>query len=89
MENRIRINVSETQKGFLSLHLLSNMTVSSCKNRFEYAQLHLTLCDSMDCNPPGSSVHGIFLASLMSPAVAGGFFTTAPPGRSYLLLVQW
>ena len=23
------------------------------------AQLHLTLCDSMDCSLPGSSVHGI------------------------------
>ena len=22
------------------------------------AQLRLTLCDPMDCNPPGSSVHG-------------------------------
>ena len=22
------------------------------------AQLPLTLCDPMDCNPPGSSVHG-------------------------------
>ena len=24
-----------------------------------HAQLHLTLCDPMDCSPPGSSVHGI------------------------------
>ena len=24
-----------------------------------YAQLPLTLCDPMDCSPPGSSVHGI------------------------------
>ena len=23
------------------------------------AQLWLTLCDPMDCSPPGSSVHGI------------------------------
>ena len=64
----------------------------------------LTLCDAMDCNPQGSSVHGIlqarilevilevgvpfptpggFLdpgiesASLMPPALAGGFFTTS------------
>ena len=58
----------------------------------------LTLCDPMDCSPPGSSVHGIFQGrilewvpmpssrdppnpgieppSLMSPALAGGFFTT-------------
>ena len=64
----------------------------------------LTLCDFVDCSPPGSSVHGIPQArklkwvaisssrgsssgdlpdpgikpvSLMSPALAGGFFTTS------------
>ena len=59
-----------------------------------------TFCDPMDCNPPGSSAHGILQArilewiampfpspgdlpdpgveptSLMSPALAGRFFTT-------------
>ena len=29
------------------------------------AQSCLTLCDSMDCNPPGSSVHGIFQAKIL------------------------
>ena len=29
------------------------------------AQLCLTLCDPMDCSPPGSSVHGIFQARIM------------------------
>ena len=28
-------------------------------------QLHLTLCDPLDCSPPGSSVHGIFLAETL------------------------
>ena len=59
----------------------------------------LTLCDPMDCSPPGSSVHGILqarilewvaislsrgsswprdgTASLISPALAGRFFTTS------------
>ena len=59
-----------------------------------------TLCNPMDCSPPGSLVHGILQAkntgvgccallqgvfpdpgvehvSLMSPALAGGFFTTS------------
>ena len=59
----------------------------------------LTLCDSMDYSPPGSSVHGDFggqeycsglsfpspgdrphpgiqPASLQSPVLVGGFFTT-------------
>ena len=51
-----------------------------------------TLCDLMDCSPPGSSVYGILQArilewvakplpgmentSLMSPALADRFFTT-------------
>ena len=28
-------------------------------------QLRLTLCDPMDCSPPGSSVHGIFQARIL------------------------
>ena len=28
-------------------------------------QLYLTLCDPMDCSPPGSSVHGIFPARIL------------------------
>ena len=51
-----------------------------------------TLCKPMDCNPSGSSLHGIFqarileqaaisysieLVSLASPVLAGGFFTTS------------
>ena len=28
-------------------------------------QLCLILCDHMDCNPPGSSVHGILQASVL------------------------
>ena len=60
-----------------------------------------TLCDPMDCSPPGFSVHGISQArilewvaisfskascqpeiettSLVSLALAGGFFTAVPP----------
>ena len=29
------------------------------------AQLHLTLCNPMDCRPPGSSVHRIFQARIL------------------------
>ena len=42
-----------------------------------------TLCDPMDCSPPGSSVHEIFPASPVSPALAGSFFSTEPPGKLY------
>ena len=61
----------------------------------------LTLCDPMDGNPPGSSVHGILQARILEWAaisssrgifptrgsnlcllyLAGGFFTTEPPGK--------
>jgi len=56
----------------------------------------------VDCNLPGSSVHGIFQARILewlpflplgdfpgpgvkptSPALAGRFFTTAPPGKAH------
>ena len=61
-------------------------------------QLHPTFCDTMDCSPRGSSVHGILQARilewvtmpssrgfvtqgqnpyLMTPALAGRFFTTS------------
>ena len=29
------------------------------------AQSYLTLCDRMDCSPPGSSAHGIFQARIL------------------------
>ena len=67
------------------------------------AQLCLTLCNPMDCSPPGSLVPGIsqtrileqFAISsstrssqpgirppcLTSPALAGRFFITMPPGK--------
>ena len=60
----------------------------------------LTLCDPMDNSPPGSSVHGILearilewvaikLTSLMSSALAGGFFTTEPPGKPLEYSQDW
>ena len=70
------------------------------------AHLCPTLCDPMDCSPPGSSVHGIFQArilewlllpppdnlpypgiepaSVMSPALASGCFTTSTTWEVYL-----
>ena len=36
--------------------------------RFVYVLVpksHVTLCNPMDCNPPGSSVHGIFQARIL------------------------
>ena len=35
------------------------------KNESEVTQLCPTLCDPMDCSPPGSSVHGMFQARVL------------------------
>ena len=61
-------------------------------------QTCLTLCDHMDCSLPDFSVHGIFQARILeqvdisypgiklaSLVLAGGFFTTAPPGKPNLI----
>ena len=61
----------------------------------------LTLCDTMDCSPPGFSAHGFLQARItgvgspgnlpdpgmhpVSPALAGGFFNTQPPGKPSVL----
>ena len=37
-----------------------------------YVQLCLTLCDPMDCSPPGSSVCGIFQARILEWAASRG-----------------
>ena len=62
------------------------------------AVLCQTLCDPLDCSPPGSSVHGILQARILewvagdlpdpriepvSPVLVGRFFTTEPPERPY------
>jgi len=66
-------------------------------------QLCLTLCDLMDCSPPGSSVHGVSQAIILewvaifsgmeplspaSPALADGFFTTEPPGKTHQAIAR-
>ena len=63
-------------------------------------QLCLTLCDPMDCIPPGSSVYGILQARipecvtmpssrdqtrvLRTPALAGRFFITGATQEAYV-----
>ena len=39
------------------------MIIDNCES--EVTQLCPTLCDPMDCSPPGSSVHGIFQARVL------------------------
>ena len=41
------------------------MTVGGCCHHCIVVQLCMTLCDPMDCNPPGSSVHGILQVRIL------------------------
>ena len=44
---------------------LKNGLLDSVRGVSEASQLYLTLCDPMDCSPPGSSVDGIFQARVL------------------------
>ena len=47
-----------------SFHLTC-LDTSACHHICVCAQSCLTLCNPMDCSPPGSSVHGIFQAEIL------------------------
>ena len=47
------------------IQAISEVLELSCESESEVAQSCLTLCDPMDCSPPGSSVHGIFQAGVL------------------------
>ena len=52
----------------------------------------LALCDSMDCSPPGSSVHGILQARILEWVAmpsSRGIFLTQGLNPSVLCLLHW
>ena len=49
------------------------------KSESEVAQSCLTLSNPMECSPPGSSVHGIFQATVLE------FYMPSPHGMASLL----
>ena len=78
--------------------------MNHCNNVYAYsvAKSYPTLCDPVDCSPPGFCVHGVSQARILkwfafllqgdlhdpeieptTPAFAGGFFTTKPPGKPH------
>ena len=89
-----------TRNGLATTFLESNQPMPTA---YACAWSCPTLCNPVDCSPPGSSVHGISQARilewvaitysrgssspwtesvyLVSPALAGIFFTTVPPGK--------
>ena len=52
-----------TTADFTFLYDMTSFNHHSCLVKMLAAQLCPTLCDPMDCSPPGSSVHLIFQAS--------------------------
>ena len=64
------------------LEMLSRCRLPECS----VAKLSLTLCDPMDCSPPGSSVHGILQARILeSHSLLQGIFPTQ--GSNWRLLL--
>ena len=56
------------------------------------AQSCPTLCDSMDCSPPGSSVHGILQARILewvAISFSSGIFLTQGLNPCLLRLLHW
>ena len=60
------------------IFILSNSAICvCCAVLCLVAWLYLTLCDSMDCSLPGSSVHGILQARILE-------WVSCPPPRDFL-----
>ena len=62
------------------LDLLSTKGSHACMSA-KLLWLWPTLCDLMDCSPPGSPVHGILQARTLEWAVTPSFRGSAPPRR--------
>jgi len=65
----------------LSFHIIPNLSKKK-KKKVLVTQLCLSLCDTMDCSPPGSSVHGIPEARILEwvpiPFSRGSFHQKEP-----------
>ena len=69
-----------------------NMCVCVCVR--VHALSHVTLCDPMDCSPPGSSVRGISQARILEwengcHFLLQGIFPTQRSNLDFLCLLQW
>ena len=72
-------NLQQSSLNYLLLALSDPQTVSPERLQVKVvaAQSFPTLCDAMDCSPPGSSVHGILQARLLdwiTVCFSGGSF---------------
>ena len=62
--------------------------VKKDKGKMLVAQLCLTLCDPMDCSPPGSSVHGILQARILQWLAISFSRGSSPPRDQTLIWFQ-
>ena len=63
--------------------------VCVCVHARAHAQLYPTLCDSMDCSPPGSSVHGILQARILEwVAIPFSRGSSPPRDRSHVSCIS-
>ena len=75
---------------WLSLLLFKWGLYYACMNAKSF-QSCLTLCDAVNCSPPGSSVHGIFLGKntgVGCPALLQGIFQTQGLNSDLLCLLN-
>ena len=79
------LNLEELGEGWKGRLRLTDVSFYMCAC-VKSLQLCPTLCKPTDCSPPGFCIHGILQVrilpgiepvSLMSPALADGFFTTS------------
>ena len=50
---------------FCVTQYIQSIMISTCHIPAKSLQSRLTLCNLMDCSPPGSSVHGILQARIL------------------------
>ena len=75
------------------VHTKSTLTMSSAhthkKGKMVVTQSCLTLCDPMDCSPPGSSVHGILQARILEwAAISFSRGSSQPKNRTHSPALQ-
>ena len=81
--NLFRVWMAPTMNFLCLSHVWSPKFKSSCVHA-KSLQSCPTLCDPMDCSPPGSSVHGILQAIEIQ-----GFFPTQGLNLRLLHLLHW
>ena len=70
-ESRVYRIIENTLQWLVKWEFNQNVDIKKKKKKkiatrhCEVTQLCLTLCDPMDCSPPGSSIHGIFYARVL------------------------